>query len=485
METYRIAGHRYFVYNEIKAEFPDLCKGCRNVAMFKERNGVPDSETVYARYNKRDQVWKVTDGSGKSVDKFFVGAKWFQSQFSETGDDEEEDVDDAEETDDQSSEDESEDDSVPEQPAVKHVRSKYGKAALIPAKIVLKKRERFVGPDGKVMQIEVRGERMYGECFFSAKDAAREFGIKDLLCTIRHKDRGYIEGDDYCYFRDPNAAQIVRTAKQGNPRKHTIWLTYYGLMHVIFASRTPGAKPYMDWAAKTLFSAHMGNETERTKLASNLTGISPEAIKELSRANIGTMPCIYLYSLGKVADLREAMDLDASLSGRDCVYKWGYTNDLARRTREHQSAWREVDGVEIRLIYQCYIDVQFVAEAEACVREFFRTLEYGIEYSTHRELVVIPKRKLDFVREQYLMIGDRYLGRVRELVEEKRNMEQAHLLKIAEMSTLLAQMSTSLAQMEHSSLLKQTDLAAALSQKELEIRDLKIQMLEEKLKYRD
>jgi hypothetical protein len=211
----------------------------------------------------------------------------------------------------------------------------------------------------------------------------------------------------------------------------------------------------MDWASRVLFAAHLGSPTEKRALASTLTGLTLQTIKEMSRANVGTMPCVYLFSLGTVDVLRENMELDDCYCGTDSVYKWGYTNELARRAGEHDRDYRKLGATNMRLVYHCYVDVKYVAEAEGSIRSFFGELEMGIKYGTSLELVIIPKKKLPFVRDQYLMIGKNYMGRVQELIAEKREMEHLHQLKISEM-------------------------AHAITQKELENKDLRLQLLQEK-----
>lgn len=479
MEQYHIAKEEYFLYNTIKIECPYLVRGCRNIATFIDKHNIPDDAVIYAR--SKGGKWIVTDGKGKSVDKFFVLASWFTESFLDDGSD---DAEEAEE-----SSDDREHTFANSQLSTKYARGAHGKLPLVPVRMAIDPTEMFFRADGSKMEIDVRGSREYGECFFLAKDVAREFGIPDLTRTILHKDRGYLEGEDYCYFNNPNAAsELAATAQGERIQTKNIYITYSGLMHVVMRSRSMEAISHRTRAIKTLFAGHLGSVESRTQLASEITGLPIVMIKQMTNATAGNLPCVYLYELGSVLQLRESMGIDAKYPDRDRVYKWGYTNNLSRRTGEHIREYAEIDGVVLKLEYQAYVDDQYVAQAEKEVRVMFANLKYKLKYKKYQELVVIPSKNLSKIKEEYGAIGKKYLVRVRDLVQEKSEMASTHLQSIEDMQRDFdlkireteARHQLEIVELQHALECKELEAANMITQKELENKDLRLQLLQEK-----
>ena len=51
---------------------------------------------------------------------------------------------------------------------------------------------------------------------------------------------------------------------------------------------------------------------------------------------VDKIPCLYLFYLGNAGDLREK--IPNGLGNTDKMYKYGFTDDLERRTREHRKS---------------------------------------------------------------------------------------------------------------------------------------------------
>jgi hypothetical protein len=65
-------------------------------------------------------------------------------------------------------------------------------------------------------------------------------------------------------------------------------------------------------------------------------------IKEVFSKDANTLPCVYLFSLGYVKDLRKSMTI---------VCKYGFTKELARRTSEHITNFTKIKGCDLKLKY--------------------------------------------------------------------------------------------------------------------------------------
>ena len=224
--------------------------------------------------------------------------------------------------------------------------------------------------------------------------------------------------------------------------KKNIYLTYRGLLRALFTSRSALVEPYVEWATQTLFTVHFGTNQAKRQLATKITGITSQTLKELGKANVTTMPCVYLFSIGTVADLRVAMSLDAKHADADRVYKLGYTNDLPRRAQEHQAKYGAIPGAVLNLEYHSYIDVKYIAQAESAIKDLFRELNLGIKYKKYQELAVLSSTKLKFVKKNYVMIGKIYMGNVAELISKMHDLTSANTIKIAEMEIAIAHKNT-------------------------------------------
>jgi hypothetical protein len=60
-----------------------------------------------------------------------------------------------------------------------------------------------------------------------------------------------------------------------------LYLTYIGLLKVLFSSRNKQVDRFVQWATETLFTAHLGTSDQKSKLTAKLMGVSLEAVKEV------------------------------------------------------------------------------------------------------------------------------------------------------------------------------------------------------------
>jgi len=165
-----------------------------------------------------------------------------------------------------------------------------------PGIITLKKREMLKDNNGNIIEIEVRGTRDYDNCYFYVRDVAKGFGMKKLYDAVLHKNGNYTNMVDYKYFYlNKNTLNSDK-----NKKVKKIFLTYTGLLRVLFVSRNKTVGKFIGWATKTLFTAHLGTTEQKNVLASKLMGISTDIVKEVFNKTSSTLPTIYLVSIGKV-----------------------------------------------------------------------------------------------------------------------------------------------------------------------------------------
>ena len=381
MQTYKISQKSYYLADDLKNKYPKIFKGSNTTRIFLKKSKILEDNYLFAR--KTGSKWKESDGTSYKFDKIFIKQKWFDNKYN-------------------ISERLKYEDDVQDAPDV----------------IELEDEEKFFDNENNI-EIEVRGERDVNNCYFKVKDLMDGFGLKNLHKTIIDKRKqGYKLLTHYKYF------YINVYAKDENKKVKKLFLTYKGLLRVLFASNKTTADKFIDWASKVLFTAQMGTSEQKTELVGNILGVSTESVKSVFNKTVNKVPCVYLYSIGKVEDLRESLDIDDTYNDKDYVYKWGMSNDLERRTKEHEKSYGALEGSKLELVLFGYIDPQYISEAETRLSHSLHGMEVVLEHETHVELAIIPKNKMKVVREQYDMISQMYMGHIKDLItkiKEKDN----------------------------------------------------------------
>ena len=207
----------------------------------------------------------------------------------------------------------------------------------------------------------------------------------------------------------------------------------------------------------------MGSDVSKEILGASLLGINTKTVKDVFKTNTAKTPCVYLFLIGKAKDLFEGEYRDD-----DLICKYGCSDDLARRTSEHESKFFKEFKVNIELICFSIIESQYIFNAEKSIRNFFKT--YSFECSNgYKEFVLINKKMLGQTKQHYTMIQNSYIGRFQEMNEkiiklEKEILVLQHNIEIKD--NLIA--------------LKEKDIA--LKDKDLEIEKLKNETMAYKLK---
>lgn len=366
MNTYTINNTSYYLSDELKKTYPEVFKGCHNTRTFASKY-VPEGDYVYAR--QVSNKWCVTDGKSNKFDKVFVRCEWFDDNCLEDP----EDVEDPEDTDTEKLE-----------------------------IIKLEETEKFHDDKGNVVEILVCGEREYDKCYFLVTDIARGFDMPRLHNSIIDERGSYLSGRHYKYFC------FNKTEK--------LFLTYEGMIKLLYSSRSKSVNKFVDWATKTLFTAQLGTTEQRQQLSANILGVSANVIKEVFSKTSTAMPCIYLISLGQVKILRKLLNLDKTHKDNDYVYKWGNTIDFKRRMAEHERDFKKSIKQNIDIVLFEIIDPQYVTTAETKIAHMFNNLNLRIEHEKYTELAVIPANKMKYVKEEYELLAKAYVGHNRELV---------------------------------------------------------------------
>lgn len=289
-----------------------------------------------------------------------------------------------------------------------------------PPILYLEDGEKFHDADGNVIEIETRGERYRNKIYFRVKDVSIGFGILRLNDTLTNKERGYERGIHYTTFKR-ESRHINDVSKNTNkPSKTTLYLTYKGLLRVLFVSRNKHVDKFQDWAEEKLFTIQMGTREQKVKLGAEILNTSPRTLKAVLDKHASNFPSIYLMSLGKVRELRETFGIPVDKPDDSTVYKFGFTEDLSRRVIELEKQYSKLQGVTVTLGTFYFVDPKYTSEAENKVRELCGAFEVRINKTVQgfNELVVLDEKQFTIVKDLYSKYGEHFAGATLALQKE-------------------------------------------------------------------
>jgi len=206
----------------------------------------------------------------------------------------------------------------------------------LPGLLILKDNEQIYDNDGNYYEIEVRGKRDVKSIYFKCCDVAKMLGKepKYLKTAILNKDRGYERDEDYKVFISIGSSLMTHENNIG-PNKKLLFLTYHGLLKVLFTSKNTNIKKFLHWVDNIVYVAHLGTKDQKQAQAAKLLKLDRHAVKAMLSRNPKSMSCIYLLSLGKVKDLRSKFDIGGNYDDNHIIYKFGRTTDLAKIITRH------------------------------------------------------------------------------------------------------------------------------------------------------
>lgn len=304
-----------------------------------------------------------------------------------------------------------------------------------PGPLYLEEHEKFRDADGNVLDIETIGTRDRKGIRFRVKGDKESIGVMEafnmpnLDHTLRRTDAGgkYTSDHYQVYFiRDKGGLPPSPTIKKAQ------YLTYKGILRVLFASNSGTADKFQDWAEEILFTHQMGTKEAKEGLAAKLAGIDLKSFKAVFNKYATTFPSIYLMHLGQVKDLRQTFGIDSSVVDDLVVYKYGFTGDLVDRFKQHMNDYGKMPGVTLLLTTFHMIDPQYTSKAENDVRQLIKFQHLNLTISGRKELVAMSEEDVAYIKKEYGNIGLRYAGATAELRAEIRELEKKLEKEIAD-----------------------------------------------------
>ena len=291
--------------------------------------------------------------------------------------------------------------------------------------IILDDEEKFRDNENKTVEIETRGERTPKGIYFLESDVSKVFEMPKLYDTIHDNRCDYVKDEDYKIFISKKSGNSGKIAS-----KKQTYITYDGMIHILFSSHSKKAKTFKRWATETLFTIQMGTKEKKEELASGIIGIPAKSLREVLKTSTTSTPCIYRFALGTAKDLRKKMNLSNNILDEYIIIKYGYTDDLVRRTAEHVKTYEKITNKHLELMEYVYIDPKFLSQAEVKVKEFFNDIEIPINFDSFTELVAINPKHEKAIKQQFKYLHVEFSGSIRELVEKIEKLKSDHNIEL-------------------------------------------------------
>jgi len=434
MEVTIINKEKYISSDILFVKAPVYCKLSRTARELVKKKKITDY--VYAKLV--DKKWIISEGLSYKFDKIF-----FKKTFV---------------------------DSIPEINEEKIIVDENN-VELAPTIIHLKEHEKFKDETGNTLEIETRGERKFDRIYFKIKDVMIGFKLENLDKNIFDKKSYFKENEHYKYF---NCEKVRKNGEKTNKAiKKNLYLTYEGMLRVLFASHSPNVKPFIKWATESLFAIQLGQQEDKDKLVSQIKGVSYESIQELFSINARSIPCVYLTAFNTVDKLRNIMKINESYKDDDVVYKFGLTKSFEKRKNGHRNEYKKLENlIDMKLVYYSYIDPLYISEAENEIKTLL--CDHKIQWDDHDELVIIPNKLLKYIKTIYQNIGMKYSGHTQEF--NKKIEELNKTIIEYENKVLMLTKSLEYEKVIFKEKLNNKDLLVENLKKELYIKDLELKL---------
>ena len=371
MELITINNINYILGDYILANAPIYSHSCRSSRDIIRNKKIESSQFIYAR--KINEMWVQNEGKSAKFDKVLINSEFIKTipELNNQNEMECEVIND--------------DNGIEKAPNIIHLNDD----------------EKFKDCDGNILEIETRGERECNKIYFRVKDVMKCFNMELLQNIIIKENTLYKNNIDYKYFICEKKNTIVNNSSKTTIKKE-LFLTYEGMLRVLFVSRNNKTTHFIKWATEKLFTIQMGTIEQKNKLVSHIKGVSYETIQELFSINARTLPCVYLTAFNTVKKLRNIMNIDNKYSDDSVVYKYGLTKSFESRKNGHKSEYKKLEKfIDMKLVYFTYIDPLYISQAELEIKNLLNDYKLYPEWDNHEELIIIPNNLLKIIKTIY------------------------------------------------------------------------------------
>jgi hypothetical protein len=212
------------------------------------------------------------------------------------------------------------------------------------------------------------------------------------LTVILLKTDTYYENNVHFkkFFLTPRKLIMNTTTDQTN--RKILYLTYLGMLRVLFASRTGNGERFQKWASDILFTHQMGSKEAKETLAADMLGVPFQQFRESLSNSVTALPSIYFLTFNTVKELRTSMNIPESYPDTHIVGKYGFSKDLS-------------------------------SEAEKYIKVSFEGAGFSFDYKNYAELVIVPNDRLSYVKSVYDAAAKNFAHKVSDINQKMKQMQ--------------------------------------------------------------
>jgi hypothetical protein len=377
-QSFLFENNRVYLANDLMVFDRPFFVGCiGKIRSIPTKKNIPENLFWYATYSDKTEKWKESTKENKRA-KLLIHQDWVRSNLPKfTGD-----------------------------------QTKY-KYKPLPPLVILSEEEKFRDGDGNIYEVEVRGTRSKDGIRFKLKDIQRVFEMEDL----DHHIARMVDKEEYEIFLSSSPTKKVETVglldKNIGGKSTAIFISYNGLLKVIFSARSGTAYRFQDWVGRVIYTAHLGTDEERFDLALDMVGVNANIVKKVFDTCVTKVPCIYLFRIGLIKDMRKFYpELKEFTSG--ILYKFGMTDSLHRRLIEHIKDYGSLNGSTFKLVLWSPINQKCISRAETDLSHFLDDAK--VPFLGHDEIVGLTREDMVGVKAKFTDIYNTF-GIVTEMAK--------------------------------------------------------------------
>jgi len=250
----------------------------------------------------------------------------------------------------------------------------------------------FKSEDGTEYNVEMRGQRSKELIFFKVKDIMTVFQMQNLQNNILKNHTTYMNSIDYkCFTLSIKYNAADRQTKE-------IYLTYDGLMKVIYTSRSGNAYLFRKWIDEIVFNANWGTTSQKIETFKKVLNVDADHLRSIMNRSASTISCLYLIDTQKKDNLKR-------------IFKYGFTDNIKRRFNDHIKTY----GDSIKLDQFILIPALDLSKAESDFKNSVSRYQYE-DNTSNTELISLCDESYINIKNIFRTISDKYCGNLRNQI---------------------------------------------------------------------
>ncbi len=378
MDLITIDGKSYLCATSLSEKFPSFFLGAktRYIRRIVEKKNIPSDAHIYAV--KQGNTWISSTSTYKRA-KLFLEQQWVRKHI---------------------------------QKEEKNGLVEGEKYQPCPPIIFLLETDRFRNDAGELFEVKMVGEKTEGGCFFRVADVSVAFQMPNLVSSILHASGGYARGKDFRTFDCSNHHREEIVHSMSNTIQ--LFLTYEGLLKVLYSSRSGSAQKFRQWCSSILFRSTFGTVDEKQQAAEDILVLPSKTLRNVLSKSATDIPVIYLFKV-------------YPNNSQSFFYKFGCSANFKRRAEELKRKFRDMNLYDELELFS-YIDPKYIFQAETALKSSLTTVGtlVKVENCSDMEFVNFSADKSNFVRDQFRMISRQFAGQTAELQKDIEVMKERH-----------------------------------------------------------